>query len=301
MEMEIDIGMEIPKIEEKSEEIIVLDIETTDFLENGGHIVEIGMVLLNIKTGNIKKLFDKVICPGPGIQFKQSAWIFQNSDLKIEEVMKSNFLDLYRKEIQSLLNKYPVTAFNKKFDIGFLKKSGFKIPKEISCIMLELTPVMAIPHSYYGVKYPNVEEAWKFYFPNIPYSEKHRAYDDAVHESKILYQMIVNNHYHFKDNCSDCKRNKPCEYFPKDATRIITCIWKNNLTQLEQLELDRFYVSLGMRKQAGGFFKGIGIALGSSHPSNTKVVRDTWLKEWNEFLEIGKILHEKENEIKSQE
>lgn len=174
-------------------EVIVIDIETTGFLESGGQIVEIGIVLLNIKTGTITELFNQTICPSK--IFKKSAWIFHNSDLEVSDVLNAELLEVYKEEIQSLLNKYHVTAFNKVFDLGFLRKEGFKIPSELPCIMKALTPIMKIPHSYYGVKYPSVEEAWQFLFPDIPYSEGHRACDDASHEAKILYEMIKKKYY----------------------------------------------------------------------------------------------------------
>ncbi len=269
MEMQTDMGMEIPKMEENSGEIIVLDIETTGFLESGGKIVEIGMVLLNIKTGIIKTIFDEIICPkitkGPGLGFGNSAWIFRNSDLTLDMVLGAKFLEDYREEIQNLLNKYPVTAFNKKFDLDFLRKYEFKIPKELPCIMLELTPYAKLPGPY-GYKWPKVEEAWHYLFPDFEYSEAHRAFDDAFHEARILLEMIRRKYYTFPG-------------MPKI------------LTDLEQLEYDRYYVSLGMRKEAGGFFRFIGEALGHGHPSNVRLVKKTWPKEWNQYLERGRILH----------
>ena len=259
----------LPKMEENSGEIIVLDIEKTGFLESGGQIVEIGMVLLNVKTGHIRKLFDKVICPGPftskSKSFSNSAWIFQNSDLTVDMVLQAQFLNTYRNEIQFLLDKYPVTAFNKKFDLGFLRKYEFKIPKELPCIMLELTPYTKLPGPY-GYKWPKVEEAWQHFFPDFSYDEAHRAYDDAFHEARILYEMMKRRYYTFPG-------------MPK------------MLTDLEQLEYDKYYVSLGMRKEAGGFFHFIGEALGHAHPSNIRLVKKTWPKEWQQYLERGHILH----------
>ncbi len=252
----------LPKMEKKLEEIIVLDIETTGFLPNG-KIVEIGMVLLNIKTGIIKTIFDEIICPEK--RFSDSAWIFQNSDLTFAMVLDGFSLNYHKPKIQELLNKYPVTAFNKKFDIGFLKSFGFKVPKELPCIMLELTPYAKLPGPY-GYKWPKVEEAWQYLFPDFEYSEAHRAFDDAFHEARILLEMIRRKYYTFPG-------------MPKI------------LSDLEQLEYDRYYVSLGMTTEAGGFFKYIGKAITHGHPSNVRLVKKTWPKEWNQYLERGRILH----------
>lgn len=64
-----------------------------------------------------------------------------------------------------------------------------------------------------------------------------------------------------------------------------------------ELETERYFVSLGMREgKSGGFFKGIGEALSHAHPSNSRVIKKTWPKEWKRYLEEGKTIHEKENE-----
>ena len=179
-------------MEKLDEKILVLDLETTGFLGEG-FIVEIGMVLTDLKTGKMVKVFDKIVSHPEIKKSPESfeySWIFQNSTLTLDEVLKAEDLDVYRKEIQSLLDKYPVTAFNKEFDIGYLRDFKFNVPNEKPCIMKELTPIMKLHHHYYGVKWPKVEEAWKFFFPDTEYTELHRAYDDAIHEAQILLKMV---------------------------------------------------------------------------------------------------------------
>ena len=44
--------------------ILIGDLETTDFLTNGGKIVEAGLVSLDLNTGVKEILFDKVFNPG---------------------------------------------------------------------------------------------------------------------------------------------------------------------------------------------------------------------------------------------
>jgi inhibitor of KinA sporulation pathway (predicted exonuclease) len=61
--------------------------------------------------------------------------------------------------------------------------------------MKVLTPIMELPHWYYDMKWPSVQEAFDFLYPNNTYTEKHRALDDAKHEAKIVYKTnkIRNN------------------------------------------------------------------------------------------------------------
>lgn len=59
------------------------------------------------------------------------------------------------------------------------------------------------------------------------------------------------------------------------------------------IEEERYFVSLGMRTYAGGFFKTMGELIAHAHPTNLVIIKKTWPKEWEEYLEIGKKEHEK--------
>jgi DNA polymerase-3 subunit epsilon len=49
--------------------------------------------------------------------------------------------------------------------------------------------VCKIPGNYGKYKWPKVEEAYDFFFPNNNYVEKHRGADDAFHEADIVYEL----------------------------------------------------------------------------------------------------------------
>ena len=147
----------------KNSKIAIVDIETTDFLNNGGLIVEIGIVELNLETGEVKTLYDELVKEESFGEYHKNSWIFSNSNLTYDEVLKANPID-YNK-IQDILNKYSATAYNKRFDFDFLKSRGFVI-KELPCPMKALTPILKLPGNY-GYKWPKVQEAWDILFPNI--------------------------------------------------------------------------------------------------------------------------------------
>lgn len=176
----------------EQKEILILDIETTDLSPKVGSIVEIGIVSLNLETGDISVLMDSVV-KEPRLTAKdREAWIFKNSDLTVEEVRNAPLLSDLFNEIQEILNKYKlgVTAFNKAFDFRYLKDRGFVIKKELPCPMLLSTDICKLPkNSYGGYKWPKVEEAWQYFFPDVPYLEKHRGADDAKHEAMIVYKL----------------------------------------------------------------------------------------------------------------
>jgi len=176
-------------------EIAIVDIETSGFQNQGGLIIEVGIVGLNLETGNITNEFNEIVKEnGFGERHAKApyGWVFGNSDLKYEEVLLATDLINTLPKIQTIFDKYSLgaTAFNKQFDFGFLKSRGLRI-KELPCIMLSAAPVVDLPPNpgYSDAKWPKVEEAWEHFFPNTSYKEAHRALDDARHEALIAYEL----------------------------------------------------------------------------------------------------------------
>lgn len=165
--------------------IAVVDIETTGFLPKG-LILEVGIAELDLETGNTIPIYDKLVKESGFCEDHKDSWIFKNSDLKFEDIMQADPLDAAA--IQGILNSYQATAFNKRFDFEFFRSRGLKI-NELDCPMLLSVNVCRLPGKYRAYKWPTVEEAWKHFFPNEPYSEKHRGVDDALHEAKIVYEL----------------------------------------------------------------------------------------------------------------
>ena len=180
--------------------ILVTDIETTNFLNQGGSIVEIAIVELDLDNGNIKVLLD-TLCREKMLTAKHRkdpfGWIFKNSDLKIEDVRNASSFDSIKQKVQEIINTYQngITAFNRIFDISFLQDRGIIFPKLQPCPMIVLTNIIQLPGKFGSYKWPKVEEAYKFLFPNEEYIEKHRGADDAVHEAKIIYEMFLKGWY----------------------------------------------------------------------------------------------------------
>jgi hypothetical protein len=176
-------------------EIVVVDIETSGFQHQGGLIVEVGIVSLNLNTGLISIEFNEIVKEN-GFGEKHAkypyGWIFKNSDLQYTDVLNAIELIKIIPKIQEVFDKYPcgATAFNKQFDFGFLKSRGLRI-KELPCIMLSAAPVVGLPPhpGYFDPKWPKVQEAWDFFFPRSEYIEAHRALDDARHEALIAYEL----------------------------------------------------------------------------------------------------------------
>lgn len=173
--------------------ILVIDIETTNFLQKGGSIVEIGSVSLDLESGEITEVFNSLLREPILTAAHRDAWIFSNSDLTPEMVRDAPEASLIYPQVQYIIDHYPagVTAYNRNFDVDFLVSRGIRFGKLLPCPMLLLTPIckLPFPRGGNGYKFPKCEEAYLYLFPESAYIEKHRGCDDAWHEAEICYEL----------------------------------------------------------------------------------------------------------------
>lgn len=180
---------------------LIIDIETTGFLKDGGKLVEVGIVELNLENGEKKILFDKVTHEkGVTKEEVEKSWIVEISDLTVEDVRHSKRWDLLKGDVQKIIDSYPlgVTAFNSAFDFTFLETKGINFPKKLACPMLLSTNVLKLKGYYGNYKWPTVNEAYNFYFPESKFVEKHRGADDAFHEADIVYELYKSDIFKLK-------------------------------------------------------------------------------------------------------
>lgn len=183
--------------------ILVCDIETLGFLNKGGSIVEVGAVSLDLETGEIQEVFNSLvredILSAKHRESSEYNWIFQNSDLTPEMVREApSQHDVYA-AFQEIVNQFPegVTAFNRDFDVPYLESRGIKFRKLQPCPMKVMTGIMKLPHKngLGGCKWPKVEEAFAFLFPEVEYKEAHRGASDARDEAMIVLEMYKRGIY----------------------------------------------------------------------------------------------------------
>jgi len=170
--------------------ILVADIETTGFNKNSDCILELGLVELDLETGNIVELFDEVFKENHLSAKHRDAWIFENGYMTQEEVREAESLDFYRLQIQEIFNRYNhMSAWNSDFDTGFLLARGFRINNILPCPMKNSAKWFNLPYPNGQLgKWPNVEEAWSGLFSEA-YTELHRGCDDAIHEAQIMFEL----------------------------------------------------------------------------------------------------------------
>jgi hypothetical protein len=108
--------------------------------------------------------------------------------LEISDVINANPLEMHRATLQTIFDTYHVTAFNKAFDLRFLRSRGFTL-RDITCLMKSSKSYGIVLYEDGSHKPPSVEEAYSALFPDDFYIEAHRGGDDAMHEAKILLKL----------------------------------------------------------------------------------------------------------------
>ena len=177
-------------------DIIVLDIETTGLNPRVDLILELGMVILNLDTGQIIEVFDKVF-KDPKLTAKhRKAWIFENGFMEIDEVRNAEPISTYMDKIQSIMEPFKgrITAWNREFDSAFLYNYGFDLGPDMICPMKTSVDYFKIEGNY-GYKWPKAQEAWDILFPDTPKLEEHRGLDDSKMEAKIIFELYKRGVY----------------------------------------------------------------------------------------------------------
>lgn len=180
------------KKSDQDDKILICDLETTGVNPNDDLIIEIAMVLLDLKTGEYKTIINSIVNNGV-TDCHANSHIFKMSDLDFKEIRKAPPLDNFAIGIQALLHIYPITSFFRKFDIGFLERFGFRIPINAQCPMEIMTNVLKIPHDYYGFKNASLKESYDYWFPKESSDTKHRALDDTIKCAKIVFSLYKND------------------------------------------------------------------------------------------------------------
>jgi hypothetical protein len=174
------------------EEILVLDIEATDVNKKVALLLELGAVVLNTKTGDIREVFSATF-KDPKLTRKHSkAWIFDNSDMTVEEIRNSKPITDYQDEIQAIFTEFSgrITAWNRPYDSGVLERYGFDLGEEMGDPMRISTPHFGLLNKGGRPKWPKVIEAYPIIMGVEKYDEAHRGLQDAKDEAAIIYELI---------------------------------------------------------------------------------------------------------------
>lgn len=65
-------------------------------------------------------------------------------------------------------------------------------------------------------------------------------------------------------------------------------LYDKGIAEVCRLEDEKYFVNQAMRKYGGSFSRGLGEALLHADPNNTNKIFNTWHKDWQHFLNLGK-------------
>jgi hypothetical protein len=192
---------------DSKEHIYVIDLETTgtDFDDV---IIEIAICDLNLTNGKIIKLLNMKVKDEEFNDEHIDSWIFDNSDLTYKQIDEAKSTDLILPYLQCIFNKYETTSFVIEFDFQYIKNLGIKPLSIGKCIMLTSKYILNIPHSYHGIKYPKLSEAYNHFFPESNNYTTHNAMQDCFESTEILYEMYKLGKWDLKENLLKKKQEK---------------------------------------------------------------------------------------------
>ncbi len=181
--------------------IAIIDIETTGFNPLKDRIVEIGIVELDLSTGEKKILFNSVVKDSNYNSSKYYNNLFLK-DISIDpiEIEKARPLEFYRDILQLIFNCYKITAYNNRFDFRFLENRGFNIPRKLMDIMNFCQRIIPKGNSLkfeevYRYFYNTPQNKIKEILSNPNYVSLHRAIDDVIHETELLFYLIQESNF----------------------------------------------------------------------------------------------------------
>jgi DNA polymerase III epsilon subunit-like protein len=118
----------------KVKNIAIVDIETSGFQNEGGLIVEVGIVGLNLETGIVTNEFNAIVKEDSfGEKHSKSpyGWVFQNSDLVYDDVLCANNLTTNPKiySFSNAIKQSFINAVNDKFLFFFNQCRAIFLPQ----------------------------------------------------------------------------------------------------------------------------------------------------------------------------
>lgn len=60
------------------------------------------------------------------------------------------------------------------------------------------------------------------------------------------------------------------------------------MTELEQIDIERPLVAVAMTKMGGSFVQALGEALTRADPYNALLIKQTWPRYWDKYLELAR-------------
>lgn len=182
--------------------IYVLDTETTG-LGGGPYdlVVDIGIVAVDLGTGDIEEVFSSVVgYPESMIRKHQDAWVFQNTDINFWSVLRAPSMVKIIPRVTEILMGERITSYNTEFDFDrFLYRDPWNLKNfcaECDCIMTSAW--RAFPDLGRNGYYPKLQVAYDALCPDDPVGvgkQRHRALSDAALAAHVMMELHKRGKY----------------------------------------------------------------------------------------------------------
>lgn len=206
---------------------IVFDFETTGFNAHlGDSIIEFGACM--VKQGQVIDTFSELVDP----KRKLPAVITEVTGIKDEDLVGKRHEDQVVADFKEWIKDYPVVAHNAKFDYSFIKEAYEKALlgtfDNMVIDTLELSRALHPEWSQHNLK--RLSRKYKIKLDN-----HHRALDDAIATSELLYKQLQEVKTLGIDNVNDLGKVIDKENVFKHAQVSHTTIMAQNQVGLKNL------------------------------------------------------------------
>jgi len=184
-------------------------LDSLNWNKYGDLVLDIGVCELSLKKGTVRDVYSSIVGYDTEIwsEEKRKSWIFENSDLRLEDVQKAPRLSKVVKDVTEILSGHWVTSYNVQYDLDkFLYRFPWNLKgsfKEVRDPMFSATEICKLKSPLYEVKsyrYPKLEYAYEKILEGadpagIEGVQDHRALSDARMASHLLLKMYREGTY----------------------------------------------------------------------------------------------------------
>lgn len=184
-------------------------LDLLDWSKYGDLVVDIGICEVSLSNRTVKPVYSSIVGydTESWTDKMKTSWIFENTDLTIEEVESAKRLSKVKKEIEDLVKDRWLTTYNVQYDLDkFLYRFPWNLKgsfMECRDIMFSARDICKLKSPYYGVseyRYPKLDYAYAHILngedpAGIHGVQDHRALSDAKVASYLMIELFDNGNY----------------------------------------------------------------------------------------------------------
>ena len=186
-----------------------VDFDSLDWSRYGDIVVDVGICEVNLRERTVRDVYSSIVGydVSTWTEEMRTSWIFENTDLTVEEVAQAKPFSEVRKEVLKIVDGRFLTTYNVQYDLDkFLYCFPWNLKgrfTECRDIMLAAKDICKLKSEHYGVseyRYPKLDYAYKTILEGqdpagINGVQDHRALSDARVASHVMIRLNDDGHY----------------------------------------------------------------------------------------------------------